>query len=128
MSKSNRSCRYDIWPAIPLGAFLVNLTTAGSVTTSIGIAAGNTLEGLLGAYLVRKFAHGADSLRSTSDIFKFTILAGGFSTTVSATLGVTVLTLGGLAPWTNYGPIWLCGRHQSRPVHKESVRWIRQAT
>ena len=38
-----------VWPAILLGAFLVNVTTEGSVLTSIGIATGNTLEGLLGA-------------------------------------------------------------------------------
>ncbi len=43
---------YDVWPAILLGAFLVNQTTAGSVATSIAIAVGNTAEGLVGAYLV----------------------------------------------------------------------------
>ena len=43
---------YRMWPAIFVGAFLVNATTAGSVWTSLGIAAGNTLEGLLGVWLV----------------------------------------------------------------------------
>ncbi|HEX4627270.1 MAG TPA: MASE1 domain-containing protein, partial [Gemmatimonadales bacterium] len=47
---------YDVWPAILVGAFVVNITTAGSVATSVGIAAGNTLEGLVGAYLVDRFA------------------------------------------------------------------------
>src|SRR5258706_16235304 len=47
-----------IWPAIFVGAFLVNVTTAGSVITSIGIAAGNTLEGVVGAYLLNRFASG----------------------------------------------------------------------
>jgi integral membrane sensor domain MASE1 len=41
-----------MWPAIFVGAFVVNITTAGSVLTSLGIAGGNTLEALLGAYLV----------------------------------------------------------------------------
>src|SRR5882672_4418872 len=40
-----------IWPAIFAGAFLANLTTAGSVVTSMAIAGGNTFEGLLAAYL-----------------------------------------------------------------------------
>jgi hypothetical protein len=31
------------WPAIFVGAFLVNITTAGSMGTSLGIATGNTL-------------------------------------------------------------------------------------
>src|SRR5690348_8451141 len=34
---------YGVWPAIFVGAFLVNVTTAGSVGTSLGIATGNTL-------------------------------------------------------------------------------------
>jgi integral membrane sensor domain MASE1 len=49
---------YRVWPGIFLGAFLVNVTTAGTIATSSGIAIGNTLEGLLGAYLVNRFANG----------------------------------------------------------------------
>jgi len=52
------SIGYQVWPGIFLGAFLANLTTAGSVATSIGIGLGNTLEGLVGAYLVNRFANG----------------------------------------------------------------------
>ena len=37
---------YRVWPGIFLGAFLANLLTAGSMMTSLGIATGNTLEGL----------------------------------------------------------------------------------
>src|SRR2546425_4468233 len=48
-----------IWPVIFAGAFLVNVTTAGSVLSSLGIAAGNTLEALVGAALVTRFAGGA---------------------------------------------------------------------
>src|SRR5512132_2754134 len=44
------------WPSILLAAFLANLATTGSVATSLAIGAGNTLEGLVGAYLVRRFA------------------------------------------------------------------------
>lgn len=43
-----------VWPAILVGAFLVNLTTAGNVWTSLGIALGNTLEGVVGAGLVER--------------------------------------------------------------------------
>jgi integral membrane sensor domain MASE1 len=34
---------YRVWPAIFVGAFLVNVTTAGNVATSFAIAIGNTL-------------------------------------------------------------------------------------
>src|SRR5213594_3401517 len=49
---------YRVWPAIFVGAFVVNLTTAGDVVTSIAIAIGNTLEGMAGAFLVNRFAGG----------------------------------------------------------------------
>jgi diguanylate cyclase (GGDEF)-like protein/PAS domain S-box-containing protein len=98
---------YRAWPGILLGAFLVNVTTSGSVTTSIGISLGNTAEGLLGAYLVGRFAHGRNAFDRAQDIFKFTVLAGMVSTATSATMGVTSLSLGGFSEWTNFAPIWL---------------------
>ena len=58
-----------VWPAVAVGAFLVNVTTAGSVTTSLGVAAGNTLEGLLSAWLVNRFAHGRYAFERAQDIF-----------------------------------------------------------
>ena len=98
---------HRIWPGILLGAFLVNVTTTGTAATSAGIAAGNTLEGLLGAYLVNRFAGGLDVFRRGQDILKFTALAGVVATTVSATLGVTSLALGDFAARSDYVSIWL---------------------
>src|SRR2546426_12673295 len=96
-----------VWPAIFVGAFLVNLTTAGSLATSIGIAAGNTLEGVVAAYLVNRFANGPRALQHSGDIVRFALLAAVVSTTVAATCGVTSLSLGGFARWQDYGDIWL---------------------
>src|SRR5437899_8253281 len=98
---------YRIWPGIFLGALLVNLTTAGSFFVCSGIATGNTLEGLLGAYLLNRFAEGKKAFDSPQGILAFVLLGALFSTTVSATLGVTSLSLGGTAPWSSYGAIWL---------------------
>ncbi len=78
---------FRVWPAILAGALLVNLTTAGSVATSIGIAVGNTLEGVVGCYLISRFAGGKRTFERAQDIFKFAFLAGMVSTTVSATVG-----------------------------------------
>jgi len=97
---------YRVWPGIWLGAFFLNLTTAGSVVTSVAIATGNTLEGVLGAYLVNRYARGRNAFDCAQDTFKFAFLAGMLSTAVSATFGVTALSLGGFASLTNYGPIW----------------------
>jgi diguanylate cyclase (GGDEF)-like protein len=97
---------YRIWPAILVGAFLVNLTTAGSVATSVGIAVGNTLEGVVGCYLISRFARGKHAFERAQDIFKFGLLAGVVSTAISATFGVTSLALSGFADWSRYGSIW----------------------
>ena len=56
---------YDVWPAILASSFLVNLTTAGTAATAIGIAVGNTLEGMAGAYLVNRFARGRRAFNTT---------------------------------------------------------------
>ena len=96
-----------VWPAILAGALLANLTTYGSLLTSLCIGAGNTLEGLLGAALVARFAGGRDCLLHPRNIVRFAVLAAGLSTMVSATIGVTSLSLGGLARWPEYGHIWL---------------------
>jgi diguanylate cyclase (GGDEF)-like protein len=94
------------WPAIFAGAFLVNLTTAGSVLTSFGIAAGNSLEAVTATYLVSRFAHGKDVFDRTRDILRFALYGGILSTAVAATFGVTSLALGGFASWHQYGIIW----------------------
>ena len=98
---------YRVWPGIWLGAFLVNLTTSGTVAASFGVAVGNTLEGLLGAYLVNRFSGGCEVFSRPQNVFRFAVLAGGLSTAVAATLGVTSLCLGGLAAWSEYGSVWL---------------------
>ena len=96
---------YRVWPAIFVGAFLVNATTMGNIATSLGIATGNTLEAICGAWMVNRFARGTRAFDRAQDVFTFS-LAAIVSTLVSPTLGVTSLALGGYADWTKYGPIW----------------------
>lgn len=98
---------YRIVPGVFAGAFLVNLTTAGTVATSLGIACGNSLECLVGGWLVIRYAGGRNCLASVDGIFKFTTLAALGSTVVSATCGTVSLVLGGLADWHDAGSIWV---------------------
>jgi diguanylate cyclase (GGDEF)-like protein len=95
------------WPVVFAGAFLVNITTAGSIATSVALAAGNTLEALAGAYLVKRWAGGRDAFQSAQNIFRFASLIATFSTTISATVGVTVLCAAGMASWSDYPSIWM---------------------
>jgi signal transduction histidine kinase len=97
---------YRVWPAIFIGAFLVNLTNAGDIATSLAIATGNTLEALAGAWAVIRFARGENFCERPQDVFKFALVAA-ISTTISPSFGVTSLAVAGLADWTHYGTIWL---------------------
>ncbi len=97
---------YRVWPGILIGAFFINVTTAGSAATSIAIAAGNTLEGLAACYLVNRFAGGKEAFARARDIFRFALLAGLAATAVSATIGVASLAAGGFANWAAFGSIW----------------------
>ena len=94
-------------PAIFVGAFVVNLTTAGTVATSFVIALGNTLEALCGATLAQRYAGGKHGLDRSGDIIRFAAVAAVGSTTIAATIGVTTLVLGGIAQWSQFGLIWL---------------------
>jgi signal transduction histidine kinase/ActR/RegA family two-component response regulator len=93
--------------AVFAGAFLVNYTTAGGVLTSLGIAAGNTLEGVVAAYLVTRFARGASAFERAVDLAKYAGLAAILSTAVSATIGAGILTLAGLAAPAAFVGVWL---------------------
>lgn len=97
----------SVWPAILAGAFLVNVTTEGSPATSLAIAVGNTLEGMAGAELVRRFAGGSDAFDRPQNVFRFVVLAGLLATSISASIGVTSLCLAGFARWSEYGGVWL---------------------
>jgi diguanylate cyclase (GGDEF)-like protein len=96
-----------VWPAIFVGAFLVNLATAGNLMTSLGIAAGNTIEAMVGGLLVWRYAGGHETLVKVPNLFRFVLLAALLSTTISATLGVGSLTLGGFADTAAAPAIWL---------------------
>jgi PAS domain S-box-containing protein len=108
-----------VWPAILLSDFLLNLTTIGSFETSLGIAAGNTIEALIGAWLAQRFANGGSAFDRASDVIKFVVLAGLTSTVIGAMFGVTSLCLGGFARWDDYfvlGAAWSLGHLTSNLV------------
>ena len=92
---------FEVWPAILLAAFLVNLTTAGTILTSLGISIGNTLEAVVGAYFLLRCARGRRAFERAEDVFKFAILTALGSTAISATIGLLSLKAGGfVAPGT----------------------------
>jgi diguanylate cyclase (GGDEF)-like protein len=89
---------YRMWPAIAVGAFLANITTAGPVMSVLAIAAGNTLEAVVGAFLLSRVADFRPSLERVRDVVSLVVFAGLLSTAISATVGVTSLWSAGLIP------------------------------
>jgi signal transduction histidine kinase len=86
-----------LWPAVALGAFVVNLWTGASVPEAAGIALGNTLEAVLGAFALHRLGtHPAlDRLRDVVALLAVTLVSTG----VSAGFGLMSLFLGGaIAP------------------------------
>src|SRR5213080_1960829 len=66
---------YRVWPAIFVGAFLVNFWTTLNILSSLGIAGGNTLEAICGAWLVNRFAGGTQVFDRPQGVFTFALAA-----------------------------------------------------
>src|SRR6476619_6876449 len=97
---------HRITPAVFIAAFLINQLTAGSIFTSIAIAGGNTLEAVTAGYLVRHWAEGEQVFDTPTGVAKFTLISLA-ATMVSATIGVSSLTLAGYAEVSSFISVWL---------------------
>ena len=62
---------YRIWPGIFVAALITNATTAGSIYTSSAIALGNTLESVVGAYLINRWSHGLQTFDTPAGVARF---------------------------------------------------------
>jgi PAS domain S-box-containing protein len=96
----------QVWPAILVAAFAANITTAGSVATSLAIGAGNTIEALLGAYLIGRWSDGKDTFQSPAGVARFALLSF-LPTALCASIGVTSLAIGDQADPATLGSVWL---------------------
>jgi integral membrane sensor domain MASE1 len=95
-----------IWPAIFWGAVLINFSDGIPAAITLGIAVSSTVEALLAAYLVRRFANSTRAFFGSRDTLKFLFLAGAFGPALCATLGTLLLTLGGHIGWEKFALDW----------------------
>ncbi len=86
-----------VWPAVFAGAFFVNITTYGTVWTSLGIAVGNTIEAVTCSLLMEIFAEGRNFYRRGDNVLRFT-LCTLLCAIISAVIGLAVLSAAGLVP------------------------------
>ena len=97
---------YSLWPGVALGAFLANAWTDVPVYTAAGITVGNTLEALVGAYLLVAVARFRPSLERVIDVVYLIALGAVVSTMVSATIGTASLLLGDEIVGDDFGRTW----------------------
>jgi signal transduction histidine kinase/integral membrane sensor domain MASE1 len=97
---------HSLWPGITLGTFLVNFLAGAPVTLALEIAVGNTLEPLLGSFLLQRLVRFQPSLERLRDVLGLAIFAGLASTGVGATVGVSSLWLNGIIPSSDYALTW----------------------
>jgi PAS domain S-box-containing protein len=98
---------YRVFPAIFLAALVANVTTAGSIETASSIAAGNTLEAVVGGYLINLWSGGRNTFATPSGVAKFALVSLAVATPISATVGVASLTLADFADPAKFWQIWL---------------------
>lgn len=98
---------YRVWPAVGLAAFIVNFFTAIPHLAAIGIALGNTLGPLCGAWLLRQLPRFQPSLTRLRDVLGVIILGALCGSAVSATVGAGVLFLAGVKAWSGFASAWL---------------------
>lgn len=98
---------YRYWPAIIIGAFSVNLFTGAPPFVAVGIAIGNTLEAVIGVYLLKNYYGFMNSLSRLKDVLALIFVAAPFAGAVSATIGVLSLLLGNVIDSSKFWVTWL---------------------
>jgi PAS domain S-box-containing protein len=95
------------WPAVAVAAFLVNFFSPIPAMAAVGVAVGNTVAALTGAFLLRRRPGFRPSLTRVREALALIVLAAALSSTISASIGAGVLFFYGVKPWTTFGAGWL---------------------
>lgn len=95
-----------LWPAITVGAFVVNLGAGAPILVACGIAAGNTLEALIAAHLLLRIYYFDRSLSRARDVLALVFAACIVSTLISATMGAGSLWAGSVISAAAFPSVW----------------------
>jgi PAS domain S-box-containing protein len=94
---------FRVWPAVALGAYVVNYFSDVPHLAAVGIAVGNTLGPLCGAWLLRHLSNFQPSLARLRDVLGIILCGALCGPAVSATIGAGVLFLTGVNAWSGFG-------------------------
>lgn len=95
-----------VWPGVLIGAAVTNALIHTAAGPLLAISIGNTLEAVVGAYLLLRVAHIDTAFARLRDVLAFLALGALLSTTVSATIGVGALYLAGSVPAGSFYAVW----------------------
>ena len=93
---------FRAWPGHFLGSFLLSVVITHSILISAGLAVANTLEVLVAAFLINKYANGINAFFRTRDALRFIIFAAVVTPALCATMAVGLLCLGGFARFADF--------------------------
>src|SRR3989344_509540 len=96
---------YRLWPVIMLAAFAVGVSTGAGFMVSLGIAAGETLQALGGAYFLKKYTDFNPTLARLHDSL-WLIAVAFIGTLISPTIGAASMWLGGATGAGGAGALW----------------------
>jgi signal transduction histidine kinase len=94
-----------LWPAVAIAAFAVNVNTGIPIWGALIISAGNTLEAVVGATLLRRFSFNP-RLARLRDVLLLVGWAALGSTLISATFGLAAAALASLRRAESYPVFW----------------------
>ena len=95
------------WPAVFIGAFLVNVHAGASLPVSALIGAGNSLEALIAVTLIRRFLGSDFHLDRVRDVVGLIVLGAIAGTLAGASVGTAALWGGDVAGATRVSEVWL---------------------
>ena len=97
------------WPAVALAAIVMGVLTphpARPWWLTLLVATCGALEGLLGAFLLRRFVGHRIDLHRVRDVIGLVTLAAGLSALLTSLLTVALISLAQPDPWAQYWRTW----------------------
>ena len=81
--------------------------SSGVTSSGVVVTTGNTLEAVVGAYLVNRWSSGCNTFSRPNSVAKFALICFVIATPISASIGLTSLATAGYIDRTNFANAWV---------------------